>query len=107
MKVGKTLTLTFYADPGHGWLRISREKLLMLPRELAAQISSYSYQSKSAKNYYLEEDHDANLFVKWAKGAGFRIVYNEISVKGYSTIRDNPHFTLRSLYPDAVLEVST
>ncbi len=99
MKVGRTLTLTFYIDHEHGWLRISREKLLMLPKEVAAKISGGSRQSKTAKNYYLEEDSDANLFVRWAKSAGYRIVYNEVSVKGYSTIRYNPSFDLDSLYP--------
>jgi hypothetical protein len=49
---------TFYADPGHGWLKVPRPLLKDLG--IAGQISRFSYQNSGA--VYLEEDCDAGLF---------------------------------------------
>ena len=38
----KMLTLTFYSDPGHGWLEVDRDVLVDLG--IADEVSSYSYQ---------------------------------------------------------------
>jgi len=48
----------FYADPGHGWLKVKRQELIELGIE--GEISAYSYQR--GDYVYLEEDADAPLF---------------------------------------------
>ena len=58
----KTITLKWYSDPGHAWLKVTRrsaEYLGILPN-----ISAYSYQSKKGNILYLEEDRDAPLFLE-------------------------------------------
>lgn len=55
----RTLTLNYYQDPAHGWVKIKRDKLIVLCIEHL--ISSYSYQRDDY--VYLEEDNDlARLF---------------------------------------------
>ena len=47
----------FISDPGHGWLRVSKEEV----KPIKDKISSYSYMDR---NYvYLEEDCDAGEFL--------------------------------------------
>ena len=65
----KTLTLDFYSDPGHGWLKVDIQDLKEL--SIADKISSYSY--KKANTAYLEEDCDAYLFMETAKQKGWQI----------------------------------
>lgn len=48
------LSLNFHTDPGHGWLEVPKK---LVPPELKAKISIYSYQDDN--NFYLEEDCDA------------------------------------------------
>lgn len=48
------LSLNFHTDPGHGWLEVPKE---LIPPEMKAAISVYSYQSDNA--FFLEEDCDA------------------------------------------------
>lgn len=50
----RSLTLNYYQDPSHGWVRIKRDKLIQLFIE--HKISYYSYQLRD--NVYLEEDND-------------------------------------------------
>jgi len=50
----------FYSDPGHGWLKVSRDELKELG--LTETITSFSYQR--GKDVYLEEDCDASAFFK-------------------------------------------
>lgn len=53
----------FYEDPGHGWLAVKRAELIALG--IAEKITAYSYQRGAT--VYLEEDCDADTFIK-AKG---------------------------------------
>jgi hypothetical protein len=48
----------FYSDPGHGWLKVSREELEELG--LKETITPFSYQR--GKDVFLEEDCDASAF---------------------------------------------
>ncbi len=59
----------FYSDASHGWLAVPRSLLMELG--IAQKISAYSYQSKSGKTVYLEEDCDATLFLKEIRSFGF------------------------------------
>lgn len=52
-------TFTFYADPGHAWLKVSLEDLRDVNLSVM-NLSSYSYRRED--NFYLEEDMDASLF---------------------------------------------
>jgi len=56
----------FYADPGHGWIRVSRQLIDKL--DIADKISGYSYQRRDS--VYLEEDCDFSVFVDAMKKAG-------------------------------------
>jgi len=51
---------TFYEDPGHGWLKVSKKDLVSLCIE--KQISGYSYML--GDNAYLEEDSDLSIFIE-------------------------------------------
>ncbi len=53
MKTKKRLNLIFHSDPSHGWLEVPK---YLLPEEIVAQITPYSYQD--GLSYYLEEDKD-------------------------------------------------
>lgn len=57
------MTYTFYADPGHGWLKVPMAELIQLG--IASDISQCSYRDTHAA--YLEEDSDMVKFFK-AKG---------------------------------------
>lgn len=63
---------TFYNDPGHAWLKVSKKELEKLG--LIEKISSFSYER--GEFAYLEEDCDASVFLKAKRDAGesFEIV---------------------------------
>jgi hypothetical protein len=48
------MKFTYYTDPGHGWVKVSRKLLEKLA--IADKISSYSYSR--GDSVYLEEDCD-------------------------------------------------
>jgi hypothetical protein len=52
--------LHFFADPGHGWLKVPKKLLLKLG--IADKISRFSYQLNDSA--YLEEDSDLTIFVE-------------------------------------------
>ena len=88
----KTRKLTFYADPGHGWLEVDRSDLDALG--IIDKVSRYSY-SKGEKAY-LEEDCDAGLFIETAKGNGWTINIQEIYQEN-TPIRNYQPFKIRKL----------
>jgi hypothetical protein len=57
-------TFTFHTDSGHGWLEVPKA----IVHSLDISISPYSYHD--SKNYYLEEDLDAGVFLKAYKAQG-------------------------------------
>lgn len=68
---GKTISITCYHDPGHGWYEIYKKTYNEIFKAPYSQVfSSYSYQDE---NYiYLEEDWDwpkllTMLIDKWIK----------------------------------------
>lgn len=85
----KDRSYRFYSDAGHGWLAVKREILRNLG--VLDKVSPYSYQKGAT--VYLEEDSDAELFIK-----AFRETYEcnptiiEKSVN-YSPIRSYDLFT--------------
>ena len=57
----------FYSDAGHGWLCVSKKKLVKLG--IADKVSGFSYVRND--NVFLEEDVDAPLFLNEMKKHGF------------------------------------
>lgn len=55
----KTLPHTFWEDPGHAWLEVQYQDLIIL--NLLGAISGYSY--RNGTKVYLEEDMDAGRFI--------------------------------------------
>ena len=86
--VHKISRYTFYSDAWHGWLKVSLKDLKELG--LIDDITQYSYIKGDYA--YLEEDHDANLFIKAyekktskkVKGSDFK---ESIQSSGRSPIR--------------------
>ena len=80
-------SFTFYADPSHGWLKVSEadiRDLGMVPREF----SSYSYESFSGEFFYLEEDCDAGKFLTAYKAKHGEPVIKESFCNSPSKIRN-------------------
>jgi hypothetical protein len=69
----KKITLTFYSDPGHAWLKVPRVYLNTLG--IAGRITVCSYQRKGC--VYLDEDYDAEIFLRAAKAANWKISIRE------------------------------
>lgn len=57
---------TFYTDPGHGWLKVSKKDLAAAG--VASKITPYSYQR--GEHVYLEEDCDMETFLSAVNKAG-------------------------------------
>lgn len=55
-------TFTFFYDPSHGWLRVTKAHLEALGFT-AADFSGYSYRNEAGTVFYLEEDCDAPKFL--------------------------------------------
>jgi hypothetical protein len=82
------LSLNFYCDPGHGWVKISIDKLKQLG--IADQISRYSYMRQ---NYaYLEEDCDLGTLYAAADKAGIEIRLKEYHTNKTSKIRSYDNY---------------
>ena len=86
----KTKIYSYYSDPGHGWLKVSRKELIKLG--IQNQISSYSYQRKDS--VYLEEDTDMRLFVNTLQSTGIKAKYKEFCARmKMSKIRSYNHYS--------------
>ena len=56
----KTITKTFYSDPGHAWLKVDITDLVDLGLERS--ITAYSY--RRGNNIFLEHHLDATTFIR-------------------------------------------
>lgn len=81
-------TLTFHADPSHGWLEVDRADLETL--NIAHKISPYSYQK--ADRIFLEEDQDAGFYLQAAAASGWNITTTEKHSNADSFIRNLNRF---------------
>lgn len=79
----KTMTLPYYQDPGHGWVRVSIGLLHGL--KIAEDISCYSYRRDSYA--YLEEDCDLLRLLAAAEAAGITIKLKQHHTNKTSKIR--------------------
>ena len=89
----KTLSLQFYSDPGHGWLKTPIKLLEQL--EIHDQISPYSYVKNTCA--YLEEDADAYLFSKAIEKAGIQVKVTSHTCNRQSAIRNFQSYTQQNI----------
>lgn len=93
------MTLNYYQDPGHGWVKISLEKLKTLGID-----KNISYFSYTRKNYaYLEEDCDLSVLIKACEDKGIKLYFRD-----HHTNRDSKIRSYQSYYysdDDMVKEV--
>lgn len=81
------MTYRFIADPGHGWLEVTRAEINRLCIE--DQISAYSYQRGDMA--YLEEDCDATVFIRAKESRAEPVQFVEIYQEN-TFVRNLPHF---------------
>ena len=79
----KTITLPYYQDPGHGWVRVSVGLLHGL--KIAHLITPYSY--RRGDHAYLEEDCDLSRLLAAAAAAGITIKLKHYHTNKTSRIR--------------------
>jgi hypothetical protein len=77
--MSKTISLQMFSDPGHGWVRFPKARLVKLG--IADKITSFSYQR--GDNAFLEEDCDLTVLINALKVNG----YTDIKIKGSSSNR--------------------
>jgi hypothetical protein len=83
-----TTTFNFYADPGHGWLKVPMSLLDELG--IKDRISQFSYVRKDFA--YLEEDLDAGIFIDAMKHRGIEPKIRMHHANKASRIRGYPMF---------------
>ena len=64
-----TIYYTYHTDPGHGWLEVGVDELILLG--IGDKISSYSYIK--GDKAYLEEDCDMELFMNAMEAKGVEV----------------------------------
>ena len=79
----KKITLNFFTDPGHGWVKIKLDILKQLG--ISDKISTYSY--RKGDYAYLEEDCDCSLLIKELKSRGIEFKFVEKHTNRSSKIR--------------------
>ena len=87
-----TIKKYFHSDSGHGWLAVKRKEVESLG--LADKISTCSYQK--GKTVYLEEDVDAQVFLKAMKDSGTDVEVKEAKPVKRSNIRGFSAFSVES-----------
>ena len=87
----RTLELTFYTDPGHGWIEIP----FKLIKEVDVVLSTFSYAGFDMQGdpvVYCEEDSDANKAISALKAAGYEITIVEKNSNYDSFVRGLPRY---------------
>ena len=80
-----------YEDPGHGWLRVTRQELQKLG--IIDKISKYSYQK--GDYVYLEEDCDMSIFLEAKEARNEPVEYREHCTNNNSFIRTYQSFSYK------------
>jgi hypothetical protein len=70
-----TIYYKYYTDPGHGWLEVGVDELILLG--IGSKISSYSYINGGKA--YLEEDCDMALFINTMEAKGVKVELTHIN----------------------------
>lgn len=87
------LSLNFYCDPGHGWVKVPIKTLVRL--NIAHKVSSYSYMR--GLYAYLEEDCDLSTLYMAADKAGINISLKEYHTNKQSKIRSYANYSFEQL----------
>jgi hypothetical protein len=74
----RKLPHTFHTDPGHGWLEVEHQDLIIL--DIIGSISGFSY--RDGEKVYLEEDQDATTYIN-----ALFTPYMERSVEDHSAFK--------------------
>lgn len=85
----KTMTFTYFTDPGHGWVCVRKSVLNELG--IANKITPYSYMR--ADFAYLEEDCDAALLLDVLKDSGVKVELNRKTSNRSSRIRSYQQYS--------------
>ena len=85
------LTLKYYSDPGHGWIKV--DHLLIQSLGLSDKITTYSYQRKDS--VYLEEDCDAELLLNALDINGIKYKLIRLYTNKQSRIRNYKYYNNR------------
>jgi hypothetical protein len=96
----KTLTLPYYQDPSHGWVRVSVGLLHGL--KIAEDISTYSYRRDDYA--YLEEDCDLSRLLAAAAAAGITIKLRQFHTNKRSKIRSYKSYRSPAQVTEAALK---
>lgn len=94
------LSLNYYQDPGHGWVKIHKSWLSLL--QIEDKISRYSYQRKDY--VYLEEDCDLSTLYAAADKQGINISLREYHTNKTSKIRSYDNYSFERLPSNAFME---
>lgn len=95
--------LTFYEDPGHGWVAVPHSMVKDLG--IADKISDCSYVDDTFA--YLEEDCDLSVLVEAIKAQGQSLMLDEQHTDNDSPIRDKRRFSVEALETeDRLLELT-
>ena len=89
VRIIKKITLVFLADPGHGWLKVSRK--IVKAAGISESISRFSYERGT--QVYLEEDCDAPMLIEALVKAGVDVRVREKHTNKQSKIRSYNSYT--------------
>jgi len=79
----KNLSLSYFTDPGHGWVSVKIDTLKNLG--IADQISHYSYMRGNSA--YLEEDRDLGTLYRVCDASGINLTLKAKHTNRRSPIR--------------------
>jgi hypothetical protein len=80
----KNITLNYFTDPGHGWVKIKVDVLKQLG--ISDKISTFSY--RNGDDAFLEEDCDCAVLIKELKDQGIEFKFVEKHTNKSSKIRN-------------------
>ena len=90
----KTITLNYYQDPAHGWVKAKLSLLQKLG--ILDQISTYSYMRKD--NVYLEEDCDLGRLYNALDKQGITLKLKSfVAREKRSKIRSYDYFSIKRI----------
>ena len=78
----KEITLKFYDNESHGYIKISKYDLEAFDIDIK-QFSQYSYYNNDNGCYYFEEDCDASLLINKLNDNGYKINFDTKNVNCY------------------------
>jgi hypothetical protein len=82
----KTKVFSLYADPGHAWLKVSKDLVRQLfGPDWRKSFTCFSYEREN--NVYLEEDIDLYTFIYRCRIQDIEPVFSESTTDKYSRIR--------------------